>query len=285
MNLSPKDLLTGTVELASLPEIFTRVNAMIDDPRSSAADIGKIVGEDPALTTRLLKIVNSPFYGFPSCIETISRAITIVGTRELRDLILATTVIKLFAGLPNELVTMESFWRHSVSCALLASSLASHRRDETAESLFVAGLIHDVGHLIIYRKVPELAREALTRAKYHEVELYRAERDVLGFDHADVGGELLRMWRLPAKLQETVAFHHAPERAKEFPVETAIVHLANEIANTVTLDTGEISGEMPLESHAWKSAGLSTDVLESALADAGRKFEETLHLILYDNAA
>jgi len=285
MNLSPKDLLTGTVELASLPEIFTRVNAMIDEPRSSAADIGKIVGEDPALTTRLLKIVNSAFYGFPSRIETISRAITIVGTRELRDLILATTVIKLFAGLPNELVTMESFWRHSVSCALLANSLGAHRHDGTAESLFVAGLIHDVGHLIIYRKIPELAREALTRAKYHGIELYQAERDVLGFDHGDVGGELLRMWKLPEKLREAVAFHHTPERAEEFPVETAIVHLANEIANTVQLDSGEISGEMPLESHAWKSSGLSANVLESALADAARQFEETLSLILYDNAA
>src|SRR3569833_330960 len=106
MSLSPKELVTGAIELASLPEVFLRVNEMIDSPRYTAADIGHVISRDPGLTTRLLKIANSAFYSFPSQIDSVSRAITIIGTRELRDLILATSVARLFKGLPNDLVSM-----------------------------------------------------------------------------------------------------------------------------------------------------------------------------------
>src|SRR3569833_1126225 len=116
MSLSPKELVTGAIELASLPEGFLRVNEMIDSPRYTAADIGHVISRDPGLTTRLLKIANSAFYSFPSQIDSVTRAITIIGTRELRDLILSTSVARLFIGLPNDLVSMDDFWRRCTRC-------------------------------------------------------------------------------------------------------------------------------------------------------------------------
>src|SRR3569832_1443261 len=116
MRLSPKELVTGAIELASLPEVFIRVNEMIDSHRYTAADIGHVISRDPGLTTRLLKIANRAVYSYPSQIDSGSRAITSIGTRELRDLILASSVARLFKGLPNDLVSLDDFWRHSVCC-------------------------------------------------------------------------------------------------------------------------------------------------------------------------
>lgn len=286
MNLTPQELLAGSLELASLPEVFTRVNDMLDDPRSSASDIGKVISDDPAMTTRLLKIVNSAFYSFPSQIGTVSRAITIIGTRELRDLILATSVVKLFNHIPEDLISMDSFWRHSISVGLIAQCMASQRHDENIEPMFVAGLIHDIGRLVICSKVPEIEREALARAKFNGMDLTQSERTILGFDHTQVGAELARLWLLPNNLYEAMAFHHTPQYAESHVIETAIVHLANDIANAVDLGNGgQVHAEMPVNSPLWKTTGLPPDTIETVLPEAEKRFQETLQLILYDNAA
>ena len=134
---------------------------LINDPDASAAEIGDVISEDPALTARLLKIVNSAFYGFPSRIETVSRAITIVGTLELLDLILAASVVKAFSGIPSELVDMDQFWEHSLYTGVTARVLAGRHRAPDTERYFVAGLLHDIGALVLYRQLPRQSRAAL----------------------------------------------------------------------------------------------------------------------------
>src|SRR3569832_1342136 len=137
MSLSPKELVTGAIVLASLPEVFLRVNEMIDSPRYTAADIGHVISRDPGLTTRLLKIANRAFYSFPSQIDSVSRAITNIGPRELPDLIIASSVSRLFKGLPNDLVCMDDFWRDSVCGGVAARSLAAQRGERLLERFFV----------------------------------------------------------------------------------------------------------------------------------------------------
>jgi putative nucleotidyltransferase with HDIG domain len=271
MSISPRELVSGAIEIASLPEIFLKVNEMIDSPRHSAADIGRIISHDAALSARLLKIANSVFYGFPSQIDTISRAIIVIGTRELRDLILATSVMRVFKGLPNDLVTMEDFWRHSICCGLAARSLAAQRGEQQVERYFVAGLLHDIGSLLVYRKIPELAREALLRAQYNNVPLYRAEQDVMGFDHAAVGVEILRKWKLPESLQEATEFHHNPGMAQRFPRDTALIH---------ALQYGN-SGDphvAPMDSQAWRLADLSDDTISMVISEVEKQFNSAVEL-------
>ncbi len=282
MTVSPHEIVAGIIHLVSLPEVFLRVNEMIDNPHYSAADIGRVISQDAGLTARLLKIVNSSFYGFPGKIDTVSRAITIVGTHELRDLILATSAVKLFAGLPNDVVTMDSFWRHSIGCALVARGLAARRGEPHSERFFVEGLLHDVGSLLIYRKIPELAREALLRASHGNETICQAEQAVMGFDHAAVGGELLRAWKLPTHLEEAVAFHHAPSMARQFPMDAAITHLANIIASAVQFGSSGNRHVAPFESTAWELVGLSDVVIEPVVIEAETKFSEALRLISPD---
>lgn len=279
MSLSPKEMVAGAIEIASLPEVFLRVNEMIDSPRYSAADIGHVIGRDPGLTARLLKIVNSAFYSFPSQIDSVSRAITIIGTRELRDLILATSVVRVFKGIPNDLVTMDDFWRHSVCCGLAARALAAKRGERMVERFFVAGLLHDIGSLLIYRKIPELAREALLRCRHNNVPLYRAEQDIMGFDHAAVGGEILRKWKLPEQLQEAVEFHHTPSRAARFPRDTALVHIADVVAEAMQHGNSGDPRVPPMDENAWRFAELNDDVIVSVMDEVEKQFTDTMDMI------
>lgn len=278
MSISPRELVSGAIEIASLPEIFLKINEMIDSPRHSAADIGRVISNDAALSARLLKIANSVFYGFPSQIDTISRAITVVGTRELRELILATSVIRCFKGLPNDLVTMEDFWRHSVCCGLAARSLAKLRGEQLIERFFVAGLLHDIGSLLVYRKIPELAREALLRAQHNNVPLYKAEEEVMGFDHAMVGAEILRKWKLPEHFQESTEFHHNPTRALRYPNQTALIHIADVVSDALQYGNSGDPHVPPMDPQAWQMAGLSDDIISPVIADVEQQFNHVLEL-------
>ena len=172
MSRDPRDLVKSCVEVSSLPMVFLRINEAISSPRTSVVDISRIIADDPGLTARLLRLVNSPLYNFPGKIETISRAVVIVGTQQLRDLALATSVLKLFEGIPGDLVTMQSFWEHSVSCGLASRILASYRQEPNVERYFVAGMLHDIGRLVIYSQAPALAREALARSREQRKHLY-----------------------------------------------------------------------------------------------------------------
>jgi putative nucleotidyltransferase with HDIG domain len=278
------DLLKGVVGVASLPGVYLRLSAVVSDPRSSAADVGRVIAEDPGLTARLLKLVNSAMYGFPSKIETVSHAISIVGTAQLQDLALATSVIRLFANVPESLVTMESFWRHSVACGVTARAIASRRREVNVERYFVAGLLHDIGRPIMFMQAPEEARAAVLRSRETGEPLYQVEYALLGFDHAHVGHALLDQWKLPPSLRESVAHHHHPERSQRFPVETAVVHVADLLANALGFGTSGEPGIPPLNRNAWDTLGLPAATMEDVLEESERHYEAAVQVVALDRS-
>jgi HD-like signal output (HDOD) protein len=278
----PQEMLRGCVGVSSLPMIFLRLNEAINSPRSSAVEISEIIAEDPGLTARLLRLVNSPLYNFPAKIETISRAVVIVGTQQIRDLALATTVLKLFEGIPADLVTMESFWAHSVACGLASRILAAYRRELNVERYFVAGILHDIGRLIICSQAPELARQALAACSDHGGLLHEAEARILGFDHAAVGRLLARAWKLPTSLEEVVGYHHCPDRAKRFPVETAVVHLGDIAAHALQLGGSGQRYVPPLNALAWKTLEIPASALGPALEQVERQFHLVHETMLPD---
>lgn len=277
---SAQDLVQGSLELASLPEVVMRTIDLINDPKTSAAEIGRVLGEDPALTARLLKIVNSPFYGFPSRIDTVSRAITVIGTLELLDLILATSVIKAFRGIPTDLVDMDSFWEHSLYTGVVARILAGRMRAPNTERYFIAGLLHDIGALALYKQIPDISAVALRRAREEIAPLHIIEQELLGFDHGEVGGELMRAWHLPETLVEAIRFHHTPQQADQHRLETALVHLADVIACAVHDPATEYGRVPPMESSAWELTGLQVQIMESVIAEADGQFADARAVIL-----
>lgn len=263
--------------LVSLPGVVARINEAVNDPAASAADIGKIISQDPALTARLLRVANSAAYGMAKQIDTISRAVAIIGTKRIRDLALATSAMNAFEGIPNQLVSMDNFWRHSIYCGLAARLLAERCRMADAESLFVAGLLHDIGQLVIFRKLPDEAKQALLLSIEgpNELALHVAEQQVMSIDHAEVGGALLRHWHFPERLIECVEFHHAPARAPKFAREAALVHIANSIATLAEINSVAEEDAVHTDESAWALTGLDHRVIEAAVRAVQAQFSST----------
>lgn len=273
------DLVRGDTQVSSLPLILVQLNEVINNPYSSIIDIGKIIGEDQGLTARLLRLANSPFYSYPSKVETITQAITIIGTQQVLDLVLATSVMKQFKGIPGDLITMESFWHHSIACGTVARILATFRRELNTERFFVAGILHDIGRLIMCTKVPEDARGILARCQGSGELVHKVEKEILHFDHADVGEVLLKEWKLPLSLIEMVSAHHNPMRSKNFTAETSVIHVADMLAHALQLGNSGETLVPPLDARAWESIEVAPGMLSTALDDAERQFGAALQLM------
>lgn len=224
-------LISSVSTLVSPPDVCIKMTELLQSPDCSIQDLGEVVLRDPNLTARLLRLVNSASVGLRGKVDTVSRAITMVGTRELYNMVLSISAVRAFRNLPSALVNMDIFWRHSIYTGLLSRLLAKRCGVLHPERLFIAGLLHDVGSLVLYRSLPEVASELLLTAQGDEQVLSHAEADVLGFTHAEVGAKLLAVWKLPESLIEAVGCHHEPAVAKNAQLESAIVHIADVLAN------------------------------------------------------
>ncbi|VAX10925.1 Predicted signal transduction protein [hydrothermal vent metagenome] len=255
---------------------------MMEDPATSAKELGEVISRDTGLTARLLKIVNSSFYGFPSKIETVSRAVTVIGLRELRGLVLAASAVETFSKIPTEVLNRVHFWRHSVYCGVVAQLVAEECKVLHSERLFVAGLLHDIGKLIIAHRLPDEMKIIKNRVAAEQRFDFEIEQDVLGFDHSDVGGALLREWKMPPTLCDAVQFHHRPANAKESLMDAAMVHLANSITGMAEegLDVDIETMIQPIEEEAWSILGLDDSIIETVSKKAGPLFTDALEAIL-----
>jgi putative nucleotidyltransferase with HDIG domain len=280
---SPRDLISEDETVFSLPKIYFELQEALNDPDKTFKDIGDIISYDPALTARLLKIVNSPFYGFPSEIETISHAISIIGMSQLTDLALATLVIYQFRCIPNTLFNMEKFWRHSMACGVAARSIAEFRGEKNAERFYLAGILHDIGRLVIFKKEPVLAREAFFRSKEQRENIYLSEQKLMGFNHADVGGELLKAWKLPPRLVEAVAFHHQPQAAKLYSFEAAVIHTSDYIVHVLSVGSDAEFSEPQLHSKSWDIIGMDPDDFEFMKDKVKRQYEGIVGMFFGDS--
>lgn len=272
-------LVEQTRTVYSLPFFYERLNEAINHPRSSIDDIAKIITEDQGLTARILKLANSPLFGCYSRVDSISKAVTIIGTQQLRDLALASSVIKVFHGIPEELISMASFWQHSIACGIIARNLASHLHESNVERFFVAGILHDVGQLIMCTTIPDTLLTLLQASKEADLLYFSAERDHLGFDHADVGCALFREWKIPASIVEPVAFHHAPSQATQFPLQAAVIHLADIICQGMQFGQSAEWCVPPLDEAAWERLGIPISVLGTLLKQSEPQIHETFAIL------
>jgi len=276
------ELVKGVGGLVTLPDVFIRINRLVEDPDSTVGDIAKAVSQDPSFTMRLLRVANSPLYGLSSTVDTVTKAVTIIGTSQIRSLALSTSIASTFEGLPNDLVSMENFWRHSLYCALAARILAKQARKCDVEAVFTAGLLHDIGELVIFNRLSAQAKEVLLLVldNVDELPVYEAEWQIMGFDHAKVGGELARQWRLPPLLEECIAYHHQIRSAQRYPREAAMVHIANILALMAEVDSLDPADVPPIDPQAWEVTGLDDSIVEAVVREAQAEITEAENLFL-----
>ena len=259
------------INLPEIPSTVFELNEIIANPLASAHDIARVVSKSPSLAAILLKIVNSPVYAFPTKIDTISRAVTLIGTQEISGLALGISTISIFKDIPEDVIDMHLFLKHSLACAIISRVLCAYKNITQTEQLFVSGLLHDIGRLVLYKYYPEQAKKILIRAENSKELLHKQEKKGIGCKHTDIGRDLLKKWRIPFSIENNVFYHHNPSGTNN-QAHATIVHLADIIAHSLEIGT---SGErfVPNFDHkAFDSLGLSPSCFDSVIRLATHQF-------------
>jgi len=253
-------------KLFTLPDIYLRLQRLLREPNSTIEQMAELISIDAGMSARLLKIANSSFYNYPAQVDSITRAITLIGSRELNNLVLATSVSSVFTGIPQRLLDMDGFWHHNVNTALVARSLANKMKVPDVERIFLVGLLHNVGKLAVISQMEDDVLPVLQHAP--DQVPWEREAEILGFTFAACGAELLKLWRLPQPIAETVAFQHQPQQAPNEKMSAALLHVASRAASWVdqqTSDVEDLDYLQHIDPWVWDYTGLVIDDMDSAI--------------------
>ncbi len=246
--------------LGSYGPVLLEIEQALESPQCNLNTIGDAIQKDPDLTARLLRLANSPFFGFANRLSTVAEAVSLLGIQQIQDMIVASSVLEQFKGVPDNLVNKDSFWRHSLAVGLTARLLAMERRLPKPDKYFVAGLLHDVGRLVLLAQATEWAQAVFELYQHEKMLLRDAEKKILGYDHQQIAAELLQSWSYPSALVQAVEFHHAPGQSVA-KLEAAVVHVADHLVNAMAIGSSGEQFISPLDEKAWALLGLNPDIL------------------------
>lgn len=264
--------------LPAMPRTGLELKRLLDNPNSTASDLAEVVLKDHKLTASVLKLVNSPMFMLPSKVDTVTRAITVVGLKHVSHLALAAILMTIFEASPKTALHLNRFWLHSLAVGLICRNLAALLGRKVPERAFVAGLLHDIGQLVVLHKLPEAVPGIFALASAEGLDHYQAERRILGFSHTELGEALLTRWHFPAGLVSSTAFHHDPSGNPEHGM-TRMVHVADILAQAVGLATCRDYNVRALDPTAFTALGLDKDRLRQTLSGLGEQLS-TVYSIL-----
>lgn len=259
-------------DLPALPAIVTRVIQLTEDPNSTAKDLSDVLGQDQSLAAKVLRLANSAYYGFPRRINSITDAVVLLGFGTIRSLIMAASVydvlkrpVEGYALAPGEL------WRHSQACAMGARLIAQRAKYRSLEQAYVAGLLHDIGKIVLNEYMAEAYQKVIEKVMEKQVPFMEVEAEILGFDHSVVGAKVAEKWNLPIELVEAIGCHHRPMQSTSNPEVTSIVHVADSLCMMMGIGLGLDGLYYPLDEKAIELLKLKPEDLEtiiSRLADS-----------------
>jgi putative nucleotidyltransferase with HDIG domain len=203
--------MSRVTDINTLPEVTTKIVQIVEDPKATAHDLNKIVRTDPALATKILKVVNSAFYGLPSQIASLDRAILMLGMSAVKNIALASSIARLFkAEALSEQFAARDLWRHCIAVGVAAKMIANGIKYAPADEAFVAGLVHDMGLLVEQQLFPDKLREVAERCATAPQDFCKAEAEIIGADHQTFGAALAGRWKFPPTLRNAITYHHDP---------------------------------------------------------------------------
>ena len=277
--LGPVEFIAKEIRLPSMPQVAIELQRVMNDPGSDASDLAEVISLDQKLTAALLRLVNSALFSFPSKIDTVSRAVALVGTRQISTLALGAMMIDLFKDCPSPVLPLEQFWKHSLACAHMSGGLAQNCSRLDVERYFVAGLLHDMGRLALTCSMPGLVMACIRRAEERECLLFEAENEILGFTHARLGAMMLKKWELPDSLVAGLIYHHDPTRSAKHD-EPAIVHLADAVVHALSIGSSGERFVPRIEVKAIEPLGLTPELVMSVVHDLDELLEATFDSLL-----
>ena len=274
---TPQALVSNVLQLISLPEIYLRLQQTIDDPVHTREQVAEIIAYDSALSARVLRIANSSYYSFSQNIDSVGSAVAIIGELDLRNLVLATSVIGSASKLDCVTVDINEFWLHSLRCGSIARLIAASIGGCDAEILFLAGILHDLGILVMYQQDASLGGAVNHQIDKHHQLRDQAERELLGFDHAEVGYLLAKDWGLSEELCELVHYHHQYQLSRKYTRGSQILALANGLADHDS--DRDLHSDIRYSSMI-EQFGISPDKLAEIVESAAQQCAEIRSIIL-----
>ncbi|MBX3349978.1 MAG: HDOD domain-containing protein [Nitrospira sp.] len=270
------ELVQVCTTVSTLSEVYCRVRDVVDDPNATMGDRVKALQLDPAIAARLLRMANNSPYGPSRQVDTVTGAVQLLGKQVINEFVATTTVGQTFAGIPVDLMDQSKFWRKSLFCALLARTVAKSCGVYDQEQSYLAGLLRDIGHYILYQTVPQRAQSALIEAGYLEASLAEVEQSNIGCDFAEVGAELIRSWGLPVQIEQAVRCQLSPKDAGEFILQASIVHIAGAVVDYDELDSSRRPASVAFSPQAITATRFVPANLPALLTEARAQLQETL---------
>jgi putative nucleotidyltransferase with HDIG domain len=226
-----RDKVQTIIQLPALPTIAAQVVEMVENPKTSAAQLGKVIESDQGLTSKVLKIANSAFYGFPKQISTVDFAIIVLGFDALKEIVISISLVSALQKKKDAAFDTRGFWDHSIYSAVIARRLARDLGYRVSGEVFVGGLLHDIGISVLHQHFHKEYLQILALASGSEKSFLEAEQEVLGVTHAEMGGWLAERWNFPNHLVEAISMHHTPLQAEHNPELVSLIHCADVLAN------------------------------------------------------
>lgn len=272
--------LDQVTELISLPEIYLKISQLMDDPHSTVEDFAEVIRFDPNLSATVLKVVNSAFYGFSGQVDSIARAVNMIGIGQLHIIALSISAISALDALeyPKDLVPLKTFWRNSLFSGVLSRKLALQLNIKNTERLFVIGLLHEIGHLVLYTNFADLARQTIQLEQQDKLPIHIAEQQILGCHYGDIGAELMKKWHLPEDFQNFTRNQPTPQDATEHKQEIALLHIAHGYAHKQFSDS-QLELEELIHPEAWNAAQIEPEAVELSL-DAVRHISADMERVI-----
>ncbi|MFW5784832.1 MAG: HDOD domain-containing protein [Chitinispirillaceae bacterium] len=255
---SLKQRLQSINTLPTLPSVIVKITELLQNPSTSAEEVGRAIKTDQALTSKVLKLVNSAFYGFPGKIGTITHAIVILGFSTVKNIVLTASILDAFkkdSSNDNDF-NPEDFWIHSVACGAAAQCIARTIGSDEKEECFIGGLIHDIGKIILCTYMPEEFLRTIHKSGIEKKLFFQSEKELFDVTHQEIGSELARLWHLPPHLNNAIAYHHNPSTRREGYKLTAIVHCADIFVRALDYGNGGDDRVPPIDEKVWRNLGL-----------------------------
>jgi HD-like signal output (HDOD) protein len=276
--LTPEQIrkkVQSIIQLPPLSSVSMEVVELVDNPKTSAAQLGKVISTDQALTAKVLKIANSPFYGYPRKISTIDFAIIVLGFDALKEIVVSISLMNALQRKDDKYFNPKVFWDHSIATGVIARRLARDLGYRVSGEVFVAGLLHDMGISVLHRYFSNEFKRIVEVVRDSELTFLESEESILGVTHAQVGSWLAERWNLPDHLIEALSFHHTPSQASQNPKLVAIIHCADVLANRLSGQHAEFDKGIELDPTALQVLGFNdTTILDQYVEELSSLLRE-----------
>lgn len=267
-----KDRILAVRDLPTLPKVLDEVSKLVERPDSTTDQVAKLISMDQVLSAKVLKMVNSPVYGFPGRISSIGHALVLLGFNVLRSIIVSTSVFEVMTE------NMVGLWEHSLGCAMACGSIARMLEFKDAEEYSVAGLLHDLGKVVATVQLPDLKTEIEKVVAERDLYYLQAEREVLGFGHDRINAWLADHWKLPPNIKEGLSYHHKPHLARLYPEMACVVHLGDFMVRVFEYGFSGDVGATYLQPEALKILKIKPAAFEKLLDQMSEQFVEIAEL-------